>query len=264
MTMTTIVCLHCSGSSGRQWTSLAKALASRHSVLAPDLIGYGGDAAWVCDDRVTLDAEASRIEAVVNAARGPVILVGHSYGAAVATRVALRRRDRIVGLALYEPVLFSLITRAAEDDDAGREVVATGLAISAEVRAGRVVEAAARFVDYWSGAGTWQSMDARRREGICARMPKVAQEFGALFGDAVPLAAYARLTMPVLLLEGETTRSPPRAVARQLLRALPDARQVRVAAAGHMGPITHADAVNAEILRFVRTIEGRQRLDVAA
>ena len=260
--MATIICLHCSGSSGRQWAKLAADIAPGHAVHAPDLIGYGSNEPSGPAGEVTLDAEAARIEAVMNAIRGPVVLVGHSYGAAVATRIALRRSDRIVGLALFEPVLFSLILRG--DDAAGREILATGFAIRDEVRAGRVPQAAARFVDYWSGAGTWDAMDARRRDAVCLRMWKVAQEFGALFADALPLAAYARLTMPVLLLEGETTPAPPRAVTRSLLRVLPDATHVRVAGAGHMGPITHAEAVNGEILRFVGALDGRRRLALAA
>ena len=262
--MTTVICLHCSGSSPRQWTRLAAELGSEHPTLAPELIGYGRDAPWNAAGETTLDDEAARIEAIVDAERGPVCLVGHSYGGAVATRVALHRRERVVGLALYEPVLFSLIARDAGDNDAGREILATGLAIRDDVCAGRVEQAAGCFVDYWSGDGTWQTMDEGRRRGVCARMPKVAQEFAALFDDAVPLAAYTRLTMPVLWLEGEATRLPPKAVARRLLPALADARQVRIAGAGHMGPITHPDAVNAEILRFVRRLEQRRRLGLAA
>jgi pimeloyl-ACP methyl ester carboxylesterase len=147
--------------------------------------------------------------------------------------------------------------------------MATGLAIQADVRAGRVERAAQHFVDYWSGAGTWQTMEARRRQVVCVRIPKVARDFGALFDDAVPLSAYMRLTMPVLWLEGETTRLPPQAIAGRLLPALAGARHVRVAGAGHMGPITHSEAVNAEILRFVRGLDhrhrpGSSRMDAAA
>ncbi len=262
--MATVICLHCSGSSSRQWTALAAVLAAGHSALAPDLIGYGRDTSWISGRDATLDDEAARIEAIVDAVRGPVVLVGHSYGGAVATRVALRRCERVAGMALYEPVLFSLITRDAGDSGAGREIEATGRAIHDDVCSGRAGQAAGRFVDYWSGVGTWASMDERRRQGVCARMPKVAQEFVALFRDAVPLAAYTRLTMPVLWLEGETTRLPPKAVARRLLPALPDARYVRIAGAGHMGPVTHPDAVNAEILRFVRMLDDRRRLGLAA
>lgn len=262
--MATIICLHSSGSSPRQWAALAADLAPGHTVIAPDLGESGSGVSEGVRPDVLLDAEAARIEAIVDASVGPICLVGHSYGGALATRVALHRRERVVGMALYEPVLFSLITRGAGDAAAGREILATGLAIGDELRSGRVEQAARRFVDYWSGDGTWQSLDARRRRGICARMPKVAQEFVALFGDPVPLGAYRRLTMPVLWLEGETTCLPPRAVAQRLLPALADARRVRIAGAGHMGPITHPQAVNVEILRFLGALDLRQRLGIAA
>jgi pimeloyl-ACP methyl ester carboxylesterase len=260
----TVICLHSSAGSGRQWASLAAAFGLDRSVLAPDLIGYGRDESWLPDGGVTLDAEAARIEAIVDATPGPVCLVGHSYGAAVATRVALRRRARIAALALHEPVLFSLVAGGADDDGPGREIVGVGTAVRDDVGAARVERAAERFVDYWSGDGAWDAMDERRRRGVCARMPKVACEFGALFGDAVPLHAYARLTMPVLLLEGEATRSPPKAVARRLRSALPNVRRVRVPGAGHMAPVTHPGLVNAEILRFVRAVDRRRRLERAA
>jgi pimeloyl-ACP methyl ester carboxylesterase len=107
-------------------------------------------------------------------------------------------------------------------------------------------------------------MDDHRRDGVCSRMGKVAQDFRALFADTLPLAAYARLAMPVLLLEGETTPAPPKAVARRLLQVLPDAAHVRIAGAGHMGPITHAEAVNDEILGFVVAVGARRALGHAA
>lgn len=262
--MTTIVAIHCSASSARQWARLAAALGPAHTLLAPDLIGYGADALPRAGATVTLDAEAARVESIVDALRGPVCLVGHSYGGAVAMRVALHRADRVAGLVLYEPSLFSVITRGASVSREGRDIVATGLGVRDDVRSGRVVPAAARFIDYWGGDGAWAVMDARRREAVCARMSKVAQEFDALFDDAVPLAAYARLPMPVLLLEGETTRPPPRAVARRLLTTLPDVRLVHVAGAGHMGPITHPESVNGEIVRFVGAIGHRERRALAA
>ncbi|MGE5088118.1 MAG: alpha/beta fold hydrolase [Candidatus Levyibacteriota bacterium] len=260
--MATIVCLHCSGSSARQWAKLAAALGPAHSVHAPNLIGYGGDGSWSAGNEVTLDAEAGRIEEIMTTAHGQLVLVGHSYGGAVATRIALRHPQRIVGLALFEPVLFSLILPGG--DEAGREILATGNAIRDDVRDGRVERAAARFVDYWSGAGAWDALDRRRRDGVCSRMGKVAEDFRALFADPLPLAAYARLTMPVLLLEGETTPAPPRAVAARLMQVLPNATRARIAGAGHMGPITHAEDFNAAILRFVDAGNAGRRLGLAA
>ena len=69
--MATIICLHCSGSSGRQWARLGAALAPGHAVHTPNLIGYGSDGPSRPKGDVTLDAEAARIELIMNATHGP-------------------------------------------------------------------------------------------------------------------------------------------------------------------------------------------------
>ena len=43
------------------------------------------------------------------AAGGPCVLVGHSYGAAVALVAAATYPERVRALALYEPTLFALV-----------------------------------------------------------------------------------------------------------------------------------------------------------
>ena len=40
-TVSSVLALHCSLSSGRQWDRLAEELGGRHRVIAPDLSGYG-------------------------------------------------------------------------------------------------------------------------------------------------------------------------------------------------------------------------------
>jgi pimeloyl-ACP methyl ester carboxylesterase len=50
----------------------------------------------------TLAVEAAPLEALLPR-NGPLHLVGHSYGAAVALRIAANHRDRVRAMALYEP-----------------------------------------------------------------------------------------------------------------------------------------------------------------
>ena len=45
-----------------------------------------------------------------------------------------------------------------------------------------------------------------------------------------------------------------RGVTRRLITALPKVRHVEFPALGHMGPITHPEDVNAEILRFLQSV----------
>lgn len=230
-----LVCLHSSGSSGRQFDALAAALASRFEVVAPDLIGYGDRRRWPSGTPASLDDEAQAIAPLLNIA--PVHLFGHSYGGAVALQIALRWPERVCSLTLYEPVRFALLAGAAATQAAGESIVAVGRRIGLEVLSGAVDAAAERFVDYWSGEGAWARLGAPRRQAIAQRMTKVHAEFEALFADRVPAAAYRSLSMPVRLIGGTRSPLPARQVLDRLDALLPNVHRVTLAGVGHMGPL---------------------------
>lgn len=237
----TLVCLHSSGSSGRQFDALAKALESRFRVVAPDLIGYGDRRRWPSGSPASLDDEAQAVAPLLSIA--PVHLFGHSYGGAVALQIALRWPERVRSLTLYEPVRFALLFRNARTEAAGESIVAVGRRIGLEVLSGAILAAAERFVDYWSGRGTWPRLGAARQQAIAERMTKVQAEFEALFADRVPAAAYGDLTMPVRLIGGTRSPLPARQVLDVLEEQLPNARRMTLDGAGHMGPLEAPERV---------------------
>ena len=104
-----VIALHCSGADGSQWRKLSAALAPDFAVVAPDFIGANGAVAWHGQRQFTLADEAKRILSVIEASHEPVHLVGHSYGGAVALRVAMARPSCIASLSLYEPSAFHLL-----------------------------------------------------------------------------------------------------------------------------------------------------------
>lgn len=253
-----IVCVHASAGSGRQWSALARALGARHVVHAPDLSGGA--------TRNSLDEDVAIVEAAIAMAGAPAHLVGHSYGAAVALLAALRNPRAVASLAMYEPVLFWLLRHDARgvgfgserSAQAWREVreVADGLA--ADFAAGRTGQAAGRFVDYWSGPGTWAAMGERQREVVTQRMPGVLSNFDCLSAESVPLAAIAKLPMPAMWIGGAESRDPPLRVGELLGAALLQMVRYTLPAVGHMGPVTHAGLVNSLIAGFVNAQRPRQ------
>jgi pimeloyl-ACP methyl ester carboxylesterase len=74
----------------------------------------------------------------------------------------------------------------------------------------------------------------------------------ALFGEPTPLAAFAALQMPVLLMLGTNTQPSSRAVARQLAKAIPHMETIEFEGPGHMGPITHPELIDGVIEDFLR------------
>ena len=256
-----VIGLHSSASSPRQWNGLAQTLGNAYRFAAPPLIGYGDAPDWQYQRPLSLDDEAQRIEPLIEAEREGVHLVGHSFGGAVALRLALRNPERVRSLSLYEPVLFSILNDEAVDRP---EVNAVRIAIRRSLYSGRKAFAAKVFVEYWSGPGAWDALDVRRQEAIIERMRKVDAEFDAVNCNQITLDEFRAIGAPVLLLQGENTRRPARRIADLLGTVLPDAARKLVRGAGHMGPITHAAEVNTRIGAFLDAQIGHARLAQAA
>jgi pimeloyl-ACP methyl ester carboxylesterase len=239
-----VIALHCSGSTGRQWSKLSEAITGRFTVIAPDLIGCGGTPMWGGEHPFTMADEAAPILKLIDAQAGPLHLVGHSYGGGVALYIAHVRPERIASLSLYEPTAFHLLRRLDPDEGAAfAEIRTVADEIGRDLTAGAYRRAARRFVDYWGGAGSWAGMQPQRQERFVRYVPKITLDFRALIEDTVPLAVYRRLTCPTLLMHGAQAPKPTLSIARALETAFPNAEIVEVAGAGHMGPFSHADLV---------------------
>ena len=250
-----VVCMHANASTSSQWRGLMDLLAPTHRVLAPDSYGAGKSPDWHSDRTISLRDEAALLEPVLQTAGSPLALVGHSYGAAVALIAAILDPRRVRAMAVYEPTLFSLVDAdrpAPNDADAIRAVVdAAGAALDA----GNANTAAAAFIDYWMGQGSFASMPGERRLPIAGAIVNVRRWAHALLTEPTALSDFRRLEVPVLYMIGKRSPVSAQAVARLLTGALPQVQVVEFDELGHMGPITHPHVVNEAIRRFLRSVE---------
>ena len=235
--------LHGSAGAPRQWQPHMQHLSLRYRVIAPALLGYAGTPEWSADASVSLKSEAAHLEHLLDHAPGGMHLVGHGYGGAVALHFALQHPAQVRSLTLYEPVLFHVLRQRT---DAPFEMAVGGAlrhAVQRRYEAGDLAGAAWVFIDYWCGDGAWQQLSAAKQQAIASRMPKVAAELCAALEEATPIARYAELRMPVLLMHGEHTRTTARQIVRALAGALRRAEVLEVPDADHMGAITHPETV---------------------
>jgi len=243
----TVVLLHASGSSGRQWDTLVNGLQSRFRLQTIDLHGHGGTPAWPGQRPLSLEDDAALVAPLLAAAPGGVHLVGHSYGGGVALKLAQQHPRQVRSVAVYEPVLFRLLFDYNASHAPAREVLAAAAGIHTWLLVGRADRAAERFVDYWSGDGTWAAMPLSRRQTVIARMPALVPHFRALFNDSLSRAELAHLPIPLLVLTGARTTASTRRIGELLRLAAPEATHEMLAGMGHMGPVTHAAAVAARL-----------------
>jgi pimeloyl-ACP methyl ester carboxylesterase len=248
---TPIVLLHSSAASGRQWQALVDVLRPRHEVHAVDFHGHGTQAAWAGPAPMTLADEAAPVERLIERLGGAHV-IGHSYGAAVALKLASRRPALVHSLVAYEPVLFGLLLDDAFSRREVQAVVGVAEAMRLRVAQGQPEAAAQRFIDFWSGPGTWASLPVQRQQAFAARVAPTLHHFDALFADPLALADLARLRMPTLLLTGGETVPTARRIVQLVYGALPGARRDTLPSMGHMGPVTHAPLFNRRVVEFLQ------------
>lgn len=247
----TLIALHASGHSARQWQPLRGAFGGCAEVAAPDFHGHGAGPEPPHAPERALAADTAIALREIDAAPGAVHLVGHSYGGAVALRAAMRRRGKVASLVLYEPVAFDLLLAYNPRHPPAVEIVEVGQSIARRVMRGDLLGAAERFVGYWSGTDAWAALLHARRAAIASRMAAVHGHFRALFAARTRPADYARLDVPVLLLSGARSKRPTARIVELLAGALPRVTAVRLAECGHMGPVTHPDPFLAHAAAFV-------------
>lgn len=138
-----VLAIHGLGGSGRYWEGLAAQVWHRHTLLAPDLGGFGASdkPPGVYD----LEFHLANLDAVVAeaGAHEPVVVVGHSFGAVLAAVWACRHRERVIALALVAApypdgsertrrmILNDRLTRAMAGGGAVSHVVHTLLTVAA-------------------------------------------------------------------------------------------------------------------------------------
>jgi pimeloyl-ACP methyl ester carboxylesterase len=245
-----VILLHPSASSGRQWQPLMQQLGSQMQSFAVDLHGHGSTPAWSNARPMTLEDDCELLTPLLHRF-GPVHLVGHSYGAAIALKVAIRKPEQVLSIATYEPVLFRLALDYHGRDRTSQDVLQVAASIRNWLERGALERAAERFIDYWSGVGAWAQTPPMQRAMIAARMPVVVAQFHALFGDSTTRTELGAISVPMLNLTGARTRPIARRVAELIELAMPRAIFRQVEGAGHMGPTTHAAAINAQIAGFL-------------
>ena len=250
-----VVCFHSNASHSGQWRALMDQLASRFQVVAVDGFGAGRSPEFTEDRALQLADEVDLALPLLQTPSGKVILVGHSYGAAVALKAAQLHPHLVAGMALYEPTVFSLVVASGHPERVRGIVDAVTKARSA-LAEGNADRAAEAFIDFWMGDQSWTRTPAERQPAIAQSMKHVGRWAHALMTEPATLQEFAAsITMPVLYMTGDASPESSLAVAELLAPALPHATRVRFPALGHMGPITHTAVVNTSIEEFLLRLQ---------
>lgn len=102
-----VVLVHGIASSSATFQNVVPLLRDDHRVVAIDLLGFG-DSPAPADSEYTVDEHVRSLEATFAKHHVPkeYVLVGHSMGALISTRLALREPRRVQALVLVSPPIY--------------------------------------------------------------------------------------------------------------------------------------------------------------
>lgn len=246
-----------SGSSA-VWDAVAEQVSRSTRIIAYDRAGYGGsDPIQPTPQQISHDLLAVLDDA---AARGPVVLVGHSWGGLLARRFADAHPDRVAAMVLLDAThealpgtrspalqLANLAVAAAQRRRARSGRLRRDLQTGRGRLAGLVQHVPphhqAALVEHLSAVRTWQ---------------QTAREVRALGGVLVDLPS-APPDVLVLALVGGGTPGERDTRARARVRVVYEdwlgAERVRVVpGAGHMLPLEAPDAVATAVVEVVQRV----------
>jgi pimeloyl-ACP methyl ester carboxylesterase len=243
-----VVLLHPTLAFGGAWKPVAETLADRFHLVAPDMVGHGrgpaGDPARDYHDQCTDHVAGLMPE-------GQVHLVGHSFGATVALRLAIEHGPRVHSLTLFEPVLFAAAPAGPEKRENADRLVHMGEMVAA----GDTRSAAREFLSIWGSGEDFDALPHAQAERMAGQMWIIGAQRASLHDDSARLLSrLPEIACRVLLMRG--TASPP--VIGRILDGLEDGlarvRRSVIHGAGHMGPITHPELFADELSAFLDTV----------
>ena len=192
--------LHCMMGSSGLFEPLAARLDGLVDLQAFDFPGHGRSPGWVPPEGIDLHTFVTRHAAGL--IERPVDLIGHSFGATVALRIAVGAPHAVRSLTLVEPVLFAAAPPAAAEAEYARL-------------------APFEATDDWDGMlrqflGDWGAPGDIPTEGpkadrLRAQMRMVVDTNAGLMSDRASILrpdGLEGVDVPVMLIAGEA--SPPR------------------------------------------------------
>ena len=244
----TLVLIHGVGLRAESWYQQMEMLSEHFELIVVDLPGHGGSSSLSVNfDQVSLNDFVESVAQFCSSLECSYYLCGHSLGALISIELAARQRDRVLGLLALntvfqrsEQALNAVMQRARQlhqsDEIIGIDVTLERWFVQPHTNL---------MKRYRDQCEAW--LRANRKSGYALAYQSFANGSGA---DEQSLS---QIQCPAVFMSGDLDFNSTPVMSERLAQLPSQARSCIVAGAGHMLPLTHPQAVCAELLTLLNS-----------
>lgn len=248
-----LVLVHGSWGDHTNWAPVVPALSRSFRVLTYDRRGHSRSERPAGQGSVREDA-MDLAEVLAQLGPGPVHVVGSSFGAAIALRLAAQRSELFASLIVHEPPLFDLLEDEPEAQaslSAARDRMSRVVSL---LEAGEWSSGARQFVETIAfGPGSWTELPDEVRQTFVTNAPTWLDEMHDPDALSLDLEGLRSFSAPALLTVGDQSAPFFAPTLDRIAAAMPRAERWTYAGAGHVPYLTHPS----EYVRVVEDFIGR-------
>ena len=250
---TAVVLVHGAFFDHRAWEGQREAIVQRYRFIAVTQ-RYFGTSPWTDNgEKFSVATHVDDLAAFIRGINvGPVHVVGWSYSGPIALALALQYPQLVKSLFVWEPALPTVVTNPedakvmAEDRREGASP-----AIAAAKAGDNVGALRLGFDGVNHQPGLFDMLDPRMRAVMLDNARTIPLQF-ATPPPQISCAQLGRITAPVAIARGDSTRSSYRIMADTTSRCIPGSRLIVVPGARHAAPVLAAPAFNEALLGFLK------------
>jgi len=248
-TGTALLLLPGSFGTGTGWKAVMGYLGDGYRMVTTSLLGYGATPDIRPDGNASMAQQVDVIDRIIDRIGTSPHVVGHSYGGLSAIVHALTGRHRPASLLLVEANPLGLLRASGDLEHYGMFESMTRPYFADFARGD--AEAARHVIDFYGGAGAFDSMPPKVRSYIISTTAVNVRDWSSGTPFEPSKETLQSIAVPTTVVRGRNSHPAMRRIAELLQDAIPAAQLFTIEGGSHFLPSSHPAEIAALVRRQV-------------
>jgi pimeloyl-ACP methyl ester carboxylesterase len=250
----TLILIHGSIGDYREWSKQMTPLSQHYHIIAYSRRYHWPNPAPGSDADAGLDQQVNDLlDFIKFIGIGPVRIVGHSFGGAIALSFTLQHPELVQGLVLAEPAVSGVLGKTPANDSSLKESQAIRATMKDVFATGNIELIAKTYADHVA-PGDFERANPEERKMLFDNVSALQLDFNSQRPPFTCEDAQT-ITVPVLVLAGNQSPMGLQRIAETTAQCIRGARFVRIPQATHWLQHDQPQLFNDEVLAFLAAIK---------